>query len=312
MAEPAERSMRERSNPLYAVVRALRPHQWAKNALVFVPLVLGGLLMEPQAWVYACLGFIALSLAASASYVFNDLRDLESDRQHWSKKTRPFASGDLSSYAGYGLGAILLAAAFGVSVFIGPEETVMLGAYVLGSLVYTFFCKRVPILDIFVIAGLFTFRIALGIMILDVRLSPWLLIFSMFIFLSLSAAKRHTELLRAKPNGNLPIPGRGYVREDAVLLLALGVAAMLGAVLLNIMYLLEDAFPSTVYSKPAWLWAIPPIIFLFLSRVWLISHRGELLDDPVAFALKDPVSLTLGGLLIFGFLSAVFGLNFFS
>ncbi|HRF07701.1 MAG TPA: UbiA family prenyltransferase [Xanthobacteraceae bacterium] len=303
----AEASHVERPNTALALVRALRPHQWVKNALVFVPLVLGGLLLELPAWRYACLGFLSLCLAASASYIFNDLWDLQSDREHWSKRNRPFASGALSAATGYVLGTALLAAAFLVAAMIGWEETIMVVVYVLASLCYTFFCKRIPIFDIFLIAGLFTFRIALGIMILDVRLSPWLLVFSMFVFLSLSAAKRHTELLRSKVAGDAPIPGRGYVRSDAGFLLALGVAAMLGAVLINIVYLLEDAFPSTVYSNTNWLWVIPPSIFLFLSRVWLISHRGELLDDPVAFALKDPVSLVLGALLGFAFLAAVFG-----
>jgi 4-hydroxybenzoate polyprenyltransferase len=289
-----------------AVFRSLRPHQWIKNALVFVPLVLGGLLLEYDAWGYAFLGFIALCLAASATYVVNDLRDVESDRKHWSKRDRPLASGKLSRRAGYVLAGILFAAAFGVALVIGPEETAMLAIYIAIALSYTFYWKRVPVADIFVIAGLFTFRIALGILILDVRISPWLLVFSMFVFLSLSAAKRHTELLRSKGKSS-PIPGRGYLRGDAELLLALGIAAMLGAVLINIMYLLEDAFPRTVYSNIDWLWTIPPILFLFLGRIWLLSHRGQLLDDPVAFALKDRVSLTLGALMAAGFLLAVFG-----
>jgi 4-hydroxybenzoate polyprenyltransferase len=311
MADRAEASTSVRPNKAVAVIRALRPHQWIKNALVFVPLILGGLLLEPDAWRYAFLGFAALSLAASASYVFNDLWDLQSDREHWSKRNRPFASGDLSVATGYALGIVLMVAAFATAAVIGPEETIMVGIYVLGSLSYTFYWKRVPIVDIFLIASLFTFRIALGIMILDVRISPWLLVFSMFIFLSLSAAKRHTELLRSKAADNVAIPGRGYVRADADLLLALGVAAMLGAVLINIMYLLEDAFPRTVYSNTDWLWTIPPVLFLFLGRVWLFSHRGQLLDDPVAFALKDPVSLMLGAMLGLGFLAAVVGFQIY-
>lgn len=294
-------------NANYAILRALRPHQWVKNALVFVPLVLGGLLLEPDAWGYAFLGFVALCFAASATYIFNDLRDLQSDRKHWTKRDRPFASGALSARTGYVVGAILLIAAFAIGAIIGPEETIMLALYVAGAVSYTLYWKRIPIADIFVIASLFTFRIALGIMILDVRISPWLLVFSMFVFLSLSAAKRHTELLRSKGNGKSAIPGRGYVRDDAELLLALGVAAMLGAVLINIMYLLEDAFPRAVYANTDWLWTIPPVIFLFLGRVWLLSHRGLLLDDPVAFALKDRVSLLLGALLGLGFLAAVVG-----
>jgi 4-hydroxybenzoate polyprenyltransferase len=201
----------------------------------------------------------------------------------------------------------LLGAAFGVGALIGPEEMAMLAIYIAVALSYTFYWKRIPVADIFVIAGLFTFRIALGILILDVRISPWLLVFSMFVFLSLSAAKRHTELLRLKGRGNIAIPGRGYRRDDAELLLALGVAAMLGAVIINIMYLLEDAFPRTVYSNTDWLWTIPPTLFLFLGRIWLLSHRGQLLDDPVAFVLIDRVSLLLGALMVAGFLLAVFG-----
>lgn len=291
-----------------SVLRSLRPHQWAKNALVFVPLVLGGLLLEYDAWGYAFLGFVALCLAASATYVVNDLWDLESDRQHWSKRERPFAAGELSLTIGLVLAAVLFIAAFAIGALIGSEEMAMLGVYVLGALSYTLFWKRIPIADIFALAALFTFRIALGIMILDVRISPWLLVFSMFIFLSLSAAKRHTELLRNSRSPQQAVPGRGYVTGDAPLLLGLGLAAMLGAVLINIMYLLEDAFPRAVYGNTDWLWTIPPIVFLFLGRIWLLSHRGELLDDPVAFALKDRVSLLLGGLMAFFFLAAIVGI----
>jgi 4-hydroxybenzoate polyprenyltransferase len=307
MAKRSRAGLQTNSGTGVAIFRALRVHQWSKNALVFVPLVLGGLLLEYDAWRFACLGFASLCLATSATYIVNDLRDVESDRKHWSKRERPFASGALSERAGYFLVVVLLGAAFGVGALIGPEEMAMLAIYIAFALSYTFYWKRIPVADIFMIAGLFTFRIALGILILDVRISPWLLVFSMFVFLSLSAAKRHTELLRLKGRGNTAIPGRGYQRDDAELLLALGVAAMLGAVLINIMYLLEDAFPRTVYSNTDWLWTIPPTLFLFLGRIWLLSHRGQLLDDPVAFVLKDRVSLLLGALMVAGFLLAIFG-----
>lgn len=306
MAKRSKNARPRRSGVALAICRSLRPHQWVKNALVFVPLVLGGLLLEFDAWGYALLGFVVLCLAASATYVVNDLRDVESDRKHWSKRERPIASGDLSRRAGYMLAGVLFAATFVAAALIGPEELAMIALYLAVALSYTFYWKRVPIADIFVIAGLFTLRIALGILILDVRISPWLLVFSMFVFISLSAAKRHTELLRAKASRNQAIPGRGYVREDRSLLLALGIAAMLGAVLINVEYLLVDAFPRAVYSNTDWLWTIPPVIFLFLGRVWLLSRRGQLLDDPVAFALGDRVSLALGALLTAGFMLAVF------
>lgn len=306
MAKRSKTARPRRSGVALAICRSLRPHQWVKNALVFVPLVLGGLLLEFDAWGYALLGFVVLCLAASATYVVNDLHDMESDRKHWSKRERPIASGELSRRAGYVLAGVLFAATFVAAALIGPEELAMIALYLAVALSYTFYWKRVPIADIFVIAGLFTLRIALGILILDVRISPWLLVFSMFVFISLSAAKRHTELLRAKASRNQAIPGRGYVREDRSLLLALGIAAMLGAVLINVEYLLVDAFPRAVYSNTDWLWTIPPVIFLFLGRVWLLSHRGQLLDDPVAFALRDRVSLALGALLTAGFMLAVF------
>jgi 4-hydroxybenzoate polyprenyltransferase len=305
MAKRGKLATGARPNTAVALLRTLRPHQWVKNALVFVPLVLGGLLLEFDAWGYAFLGFVSLCFAASAAYVVNDLRDVQNDRKHWSKRERPIARGDISIAAGWVLAIVLFIAAFCVGAVVGPEEIVLLAIYVAITLSYTFYWKRIPIADIFVIAGLFTLRIALGILILDVRVSPWLLVFSMFVFVSLSAAKRHTELLRLKSND--AVPGRGYIRGDAPLLLGLGLAAMLGAVLINIMYLLEDAFPRTVYGNTDWLWAIPPILFLFLGRIWLLSQRGQLLDDPVAFALTDRVSLLLGGLMTLVFLIAVFG-----
>lgn len=289
-----------------AILRSLRPHQWVKNALVFVPLVLGGLFLEFDAWGYALLGFVALCFVASAIYIINDLHDLANDRKHWSKRERVFASGRVSARTGYIVAAVLLAAAFGTGAIIGPEETAMLAVYIAIALSYTFYWKRIPIADIFVIALLFTFRIALGILILDVRISPWLLVFSMFVFFSLSAAKRHTELLRSGKRDAGVMPGRGYLRADLPLVSGLGLAAMLGAVLINVVYLLEDAFPRAVYSSSEWLWVIPPVIFLFLGRIWLFSHRGWLHDDPVAFALGDRVSLALGLVLAVAFLLAVF------
>ncbi|MBX3520995.1 MAG: UbiA family prenyltransferase [Xanthobacteraceae bacterium] len=305
MTRRSKSARRAQSGTWVAILRSLRLHQWSKNALVFVPLLLGGLLLEVDAWSYALLGFLVLCLAASATYVVNDIHDAKRDRRHWSKHARPIASGELSRREAYLLAVALFVATFAIGMIIGPEETAAIALYIVVALSYTFYWKRVPIADIFVIAGLFTFRIWLGILILDVRISPWLLVFSMFVFLSLSAAKRHTELQRWKARG--PASGRGYVREDVPLLLALGVAAMLGAVLINIEYLLVDAFPRAVYSNTNWLWTIPPILFLFLGRIWLLSQRGQLLDDPVTFALRDRVSLGLGCAMAAGFLAALFG-----
>jgi len=287
--------------------RTLRLHQWAKNALIFIPLVLGGKAGDASVWVNALLGFIALGLAASATYVVNDLWDLPNDRRHWSKRERPLASGDLSIRAGMLLAAAGLGIGFSVAAYLGPRALAMLALYVAVTLSYSLIWKRIPILDVFVLASLFTLRLGLGIVLADVTLSPWLLVFSMFVFLSLSMAKRHTEVLRLARHALDGMPGRGYSAADAPLTLGMGVASMLGAVLIMILYLIEDAFPRGVYSNPVFLWTIPPILFLFLGRIWLLSQRGKLHDDPVAFALKDRSSLLLGLLMGLGFMAALVG-----
>jgi 4-hydroxybenzoate polyprenyltransferase len=307
-AVPAEPAYRR--SIVLSLVRSLRPHQWVKNALVFVPLVLGGKAWDLGAWKIAAVGFVALCFAVSASYIINDLRDLPHDRNHASKRFRPLASGELSVRAGILAALSGLAIGFAIAALIGRDEVVMLSLYVAGALSYSFIWKRVPVADVFVIACLFTFRLGLGIMLVDVRISPWLLVFSMFLFLSLSAAKRYTELLRLAPKGMDNLPGRGYIASDAPLVLALGIASMLGAVLILIVYLLEDAFPRAVYGNTNWLWTIPPILFLFLGRIWLLSQRGQMLDDPVAFALKDRVSLVYGFAMALGFAAAIFGVRF--
>jgi 4-hydroxybenzoate polyprenyltransferase len=285
--------------------RGLRFHQWAKNALIFVPLVLGGKAHDLNAWGMAALGFVALGLAASATYVINDLWDLPSDRRHWSKKMRPLASGELSVPTATALALLGLVAAFALALAMGGPALTVLTLYVVLTLSYSFGLKRITILDVLVLATLLTLRLGFGMVLTQVRLSPWLLVFSMFVFMSLSMAKRHTEVLRMVDKGIETMHGRGYVAQDAPLTLAIGVAAMLGAVLIFVLYLIEDAFPRGFYANPSALWAAPVILFLFLGRIWLLCQRGQLRDDPVAFALKDVVSLALGSLMVATFAAAV-------
>ena len=286
--------------------RSLRLHQWAKNALLFVPLILGGKALDGEAWITALFGFIAMGLAASATYVVNDLWDLPSDRRHWSKRHRPLASGELSIREGLYLTGGGLALAFTIAASIGHAAVLMLACYVAVTLSYSFRLKRAPVLDVFILASLFTLRLAFGIVLADVRISPWLLVFSMFVFGSLSIAKRHTEVLRLAERGLDSMPGRGYRQADAPLTLGLGLASMMGAILIMVLYLVEDAFPRGFYNHPKFLWAVPAILFLFLGRIWLKSQRGELHDDPVAFALKDKTSLALGAMMVLSFMLALF------
>jgi 4-hydroxybenzoate polyprenyltransferase/phosphoserine phosphatase len=287
------------------VGRGLRVHQWAKNLLTFIPLLLGGKAGDPGAWFNATLGFLAFGLVASGTYIINDLWDLPGDRRHWSKHTRPLASGKLSIGAGLLWAALAMAFGFGLASSLGLTAVVLLAVYVVATLGYSLSLKRVPILDVTVLAGLFTLRLEYGIVLADVRLSPWLLVFSMFVFTSLSMAKRHAEVLRSAEKGLASMKERGYLSSDAPLTLGLGLASMLGALLIMVLYLIEDAFPRGFYAKPAFLWALPPILFLFLGRVWLLCQRGQLHDDPVEFATRDRVSVILGIAMTVSFLTAL-------
>jgi len=286
--------------------RGLRFHQWVKNALIFVPLILGGKSHDASAWAHALGGFVALSLLASATYVLNDLLDLGEDRRHWSKRNRPLASGDLPIATGVGLIVAAGFLAFLLAALIGPNCIAVLVIYLCVSLAYSFWLKREPIIDVFLLAALFSMRLALGVVVAEVVFSPWLFVFSMFIFLSLSTAKRQTEITRMVAHGHDQTPGRGYRASDAPLVLALGVGTMMATVLIMVIYLVEDAFPTGYYKHPQFLWSFPLIIFLWLARVWLLCHRGELHDDPVAFALKDKLSLFYGALMAAMFGAALF------
>ncbi len=295
-----------RDAPTFTTLRrALRAHQWAKNALVFIPLLLGGKFHDQSAWAHALLGFLALSLLASSTYLVNDLWDLDDDRRHWSKRARPLAAGQLSIRAALMMAAGGLAASFALIAWVGAAAAAMLGLYLALAMAYSFRLKREPILDALTLAGLFTVRLGLGVAATGVRFSPWLFVFSMFVFTSLSLAKRCTELSRMVEHGEVQPFGRGYKPSDEPLVLAMGIAAMFGATLIMIIYLISDAFPAGFYSHPAFLWAFPFGLFMWLARVWLLCHRGGLQDDPVAFALKDPISLGYGTLMMIAFVAAV-------
>ena len=170
---------------------------------------------------------------------------------------------------------------------------------------YSFRLKREPIVDVVLLASLFTMRLWVGVVVAGVVFSTWLLVFSMFFFLSLSLAKRQTEIVRMVALGINSAPGRGYHATDAPFVLASGVATMMATVLIMVIYLIEDAFPEGLYKHPNFLWALPVVIFLWLARIWLLCHRGELDDDPVAFALKDRLSLVYAGVMGAVFLAAI-------
>ena len=291
---PIEHVFSDKAKPYSAWWRAIRPHQWTKNLIVLVPLLLGWRDVTPTglASTIAIMGL--LCVVASLTYLVNDMADLTSDRQHWSKRRRPFASGAIPVRDGLLVVAVALPLACLAALLIAPLAGVCVLCYVFITLGYSFGWKRIPLFDTFIIGLLFTTRILIGMAAADLKPSAWLLTFSMFFFFSLALAKRHTEILRAAEHDLKSLAGRGYQAGDQSLTLAFGSAASMAAVVIVVIYLVEEVFARQIYTRPEWLWIAPIGIFLFCCRIWGLAHRGRMTDDPVAFALRDRVSIGLG------------------
>ena len=293
-----------RTSALRAFVKALRPHQWMKNLLVFVPLLASHQYSNEASLLQALLAFFVFSLTASSVYLLNDLVDVADDRHHPRKRRRPFASGDLSLLYGWMAWPLLAIVAFAIAgVFLPPLFSGVLGTYFLLTLAYSFRLKQSAVIDVLTLAGLYTLRIIAGAAAIGVPLSFWLLTFSMFIFLSLALIKRFSEIKVARDNGKEgQIRGRGYMQEDLEVVSSMGSAAGYLAVLVLALYI-QDTHTAQLYATPKFIWLACPLLLFWISRAWLIAHRGQMHDDPIVFALKDRVSLVVAGCFI-----AVFGL----
>jgi 4-hydroxybenzoate polyprenyltransferase/phosphoglycolate phosphatase-like HAD superfamily hydrolase len=278
---------------LKALVKALRPHQWAKNVLLFAPLVLAHTLAVGPI-VTALLAFIAFSLCASSVYVLNDLLDIESDRKHPTKRNRPFASGRLSVPNGPVLAGSLLVAGVGLAVAALPWEFVgALGLYLVLTSLYSFWLKRKLIVDVLLLAGLYTLRIIAGGLATGTAVSEWLMAFSVFLFTSLAFAKRHAELTRLAQEGGDKTAGRGYQVQDTNIIASLGPTSGYLAVLVFALYINNGAARG-LYAHPWALWLVCPLLLYWVTRVWFIANRGRLSEDPVVFAMKDGISRWVG------------------
>lgn len=286
--------------------KAFRVHQWSKNVLIFAPLFLGHVYTHLDSILRAVAGFLILSLLATASYLANDLADLSADRRHKSKRRRALASGRLSLRLAFLLSPLLTLGAFAAAFALSPHFAGALLFYFVLTTLYSWRLKRVPLLDVFVIGTLFTSRIVMGAAVVDVVQSIWLLSFAMFLFFSLALAKRHVEILAAAESGGEALyRSRGYRPSDWPLTLILGLGSGLVSVVIMLLYMTADAEPSGFYRHSQALFAVPVALMLWIMRVWLLSHRGELDDDPVVFALKDKTSLALAGVVALAFAAAV-------
>jgi 4-hydroxybenzoate polyprenyltransferase len=275
------------------VWKLLRPPPWAKNVLLLVPLLAAHRGLDPTALGHAALGLLAFCLCASSVYVLNDMLDVEADRQHPRKALRPFASGALPLKAGFVLIPLLLFATAGIAMLLPLKFGLVLAAYYLLTLGYTLGIKQLVIVDVLCLAGLYTIRIVAGAAAVDVPLSLWLLLFSLFLFLSLALVKRFAELQVMKGEGKLEAAGRGYRLDDLALLESLGTGAGYMCVLVLALYI-NNPVVENLYRQPQVLWALCPLMLYWITRVWVVSHRGQMHDDPVMFALRDRASVVIG------------------
>lgn len=280
-----------------AYLRQMRLHQWAKNLLVFVPLILAHQTSNLALLSQAVFAFIAFGLAASSVYVLNDLLDLEADRHHLRKRHRPLASGVVPIIHGVLLAPILLATAFLVAIKISWGFFLVLAVYYALTVAYSTFLKRRVMLDVVTLAALYTTRILAGAAVTGVPLSFWLLAFSLFLFLSLALVKRYSELVVMRGQGLLEARGRGYQVADLTILSSLGAASGYIAVLVMALYI-NSPEVRDLYQRPEILWLSCPALLFWVGRIWILAHRGNVHDDPVVFALGDRWSQVLGAFLL--------------
>lgn len=297
----------EKSRPTLRVIfKAIRVHQWSKNALVFVPLLTAHKIFDLHLVMLTALSFLAFGLCASATYILNDLSDLDSDREHWKKRYRPMASGALSIKLGVVLcSAMLLCSIFIALAFLPLGFIVVLGSYTAITLGYSFWFKRLQTVDIVVLASLYTVRLFAGSAAVSVAPSFWLLSFSMFIFLCLAIVKRISEIMKKQdqdPTAN-KLSGRGYFISDLSVLMSLGSSSGMVAILVFAMYVNS---PTTIelYRSPMLLWAICPIIGYWVIRVLVMTARGQIDEDPISFAIRDKRSWIAGAAAIAAVIAA--------
>ena len=279
-----------------AWIKALRLHQWLKNALIFVPLFAAKAEGDHALLLAAALSFLSFGLFASSVYILNDLLDLQADRQHRTKRRRPFASGAIPVAHGIVAAPLLIAASLGLAIGFLPRIFLeVLLIYGVITTAYSFYLKRQVVVDVLLLATLYTIRILAGAAATHIKPSFWLLAFSMFIFLCLAMAKRYSEL-RQSLDKKGTLAGRGYMPSDLPVVLAMGSGSGLVAVLILALYTQSEIVPAH-YPAPEWLWMVPPVMLYWVVRLWMKANRGEVDDDPVVFAARDWQSLVVAAMM---------------
>jgi len=284
-------------NDLKTWIKVFRLHQWIKNVLIFVPIFAAHQVITGELWTNLGLAFLSFSLCASSVYVANDLLDLESDRAHPRKRSRPFASGQIPIWMGAVLAPILIFSSFALAQYVGGSFLPWLVVYFGLTCAYSWGLKRLVLVDCLTLAVLYTLRIVAGAAAVSVPLSFWLLAFSIFLFLSLAFIKRYAELQAHPEDDAKKVHGRGYYLADAPLVQQLGVTSGYAATLVLALYLNSENVIK-LYRTPEIIWGAVPLMLLWISWMWLKAHRGLMHDDPIVFAIKDKVSILIGALFI--------------
>lgn len=278
-------------------LKALRIHQWMKNVLVFLPMLLAHELSDPALYGQAVLAFFAFSFAASAIYVLNDLFDLHADQHHPRKRARPLAAGNLSLLWAAVAAPVLVLAAFALAAWLPAAFTDVLLIYLVITTLYSWRLKQIALLDVMTLAGLYAIRILAGSAAYGVETSPWLIAFSIFIFFSLAVVKRYAELREAAEEHleKIQARGRGYLASDLPLLAGFGIGSGCVSVLVLALYINSEKVVQ-FYNNPAALWLLCPLLLYWIARVWLLAGRGKISDDPLEFAARDIQTWVVGAL----------------
>ncbi|MES1199074.1 MAG: UbiA family prenyltransferase [Pseudomonadota bacterium] len=299
-----EQTFAPENNSALALIKAVRPQQWAKNILVFLPLLTGQGWFDGTAWWHAIVAFFAISCVASSVYLVNDAADIDADRRHPRKRLRPFARGAVSPFTGLALAVLLCACGFGLGWSVGVAP--LLGIYLFSTTLYTFALKRMVLVDVFLLAGLYTLRVVIGGAASGFVASSWLLAFSTFFFLSLALVKRVVEVRALQAVGSTTLARRGYHVADGPVLTMMGVSAGFVSALVLALYTQSETVLAR-YHAPLALWALPGLTVFWMCRVWLKTARGEMTDDPLVFAFRDRGSIAIGALAAAAFAYAALG-----
>lgn len=281
----------------YAWIKALRPHQWLKNALIAVPMLTAGQL-DLATIMLVIVAFFCFSLTASSVYIINDILDLASDRRHPRKSKRPFASGEVSIRKGGVMAVGLFLVAFAVALIFMPLAFFfVLAVYYATTFAYSLFLKKKAVVDVCTLAGLYSLRVIAGGVATSIILSPWLLAFSMFVFLSLAAVKRQAEMMDLLHTNPERKTGRPYEVDDLPIIRNIAMSAGYAAVLVLALYINSQTAEAS-YAVPEAFWMVCPLMLYWLTRMVMVTHRGRMSDDPIVFALRDKVSWGVVALII--------------